>query len=469
MIKITNESKTLLLNVKEIKKNAGDDIDYKINSNIELICTKIITNDIFSQCQQYLNIFNKTVNNNVLYERNNINLKLMDTNNKIVALFNSLDNKYAITDENKKKIKLYSEIKYNFHNKKFILHFFQEKQIQKTFIDDIIFQIYIMFTLYGDKEIMLEQSSNGKKIVGPFDAYITNSMTEINSNEFIFYFILYHGPRKSSKNINHGNINVDIMKLKNNICFYNSSGLTDYIHNNYNQNYIIVSRMNGLFGLLNHELCHALHLDCIPGIEILLHNNNNDNIMSLYLNEIFSNFNASIFVTLINSLLYFGNSTYNIFKKLLKIEIIHSFNQYIRLLHMYGFNNYHELINYNDKITNGEYVNAYVIGRALMFNNINIILKYINYDKKIFFVNNNNNVSSIQQCFSDILLDKKSIDFFNTLFNCNKKIINTGNDEGINYCGNMLMEYFCIDFDYNNNNNNINNNNNNNKNTLQLY
>jgi hypothetical protein len=260
--------------------------------------------------------------------------------------------------------------------------------------------------------------------------------------EIKFLLLLQRNPRRSTKNIGLEGL----AELKATKCFNCSSGLTSK-ENNY---HVGLYRENEIFGLLTHELMHFCNLDGTNAGQTKIKDNDNYIFNNT---EILANSIGTVFHSIFNAFEMGADksiqSKYSGFKILLLIEITHSFNQLARLSRILGYRTWDEFK--SQTITYGYdswYMFSYILGRALFLLNLNTIFTTctLNLSPEGLIYDENNN----DQCLQNIL--KRTMEtpndndaFLNEIFTIVNTYLDSGNDDGNEFCGNMIMEYFAID------------------------
>lgn len=219
-------------------------------------------------------------------------------------------------------------------------------------IDRFNLNVFIYCNINNDNKILIKKIL--KRIITIFLTFKDN----ILSNHYNIILLLYYAPRYINKKYD--------MEY-----FYkeNIFNCTCGWYNEMKQE-VIVSRINGLLGLLTHELCHLSHLDF-----------GNYNSFEEYekLFKSFSNSNAGYFIeginnaisTLIHCIFLSLEENKNI-KEFLKNEYKHSLKQCKSLIDYFDCKDFKELLQSKKYKQNGQ-VFEYVFLKYIYLSNFNIL------------------------------------------------------------------------------------------------
>ena len=230
-------------------------------------------------------------------------------------------------------------------------------------IDRFSLNVYIYCNINDKIKLLIKTIL--KRIITMFITFKNN----IISNHYNITLLLYNAPRYINKKY-------DMEYFYEENIFNCACGWY-----NENKNEVIVSRLNGLLGLLTHELCHLSHLDF-----------GNYNLFKEYekLFNSFSNSNAGYFIeginnaisTLIHCIFLSLEENKNI-KEFLINEYKHSLNQCKLLLFYYDCKDFKELLKTKKYKQNGQ-VFEYVFLKHIYLSNFNILYHLDNNFKNKF-------------------------------------------------------------------------------------
>lgn len=329
----------------------------------------------------------------------------------------------------------------------------------------------------------------------------------LQKNPFSIYFILYPVGRTTYKRYQKDPIK-EMNKLANQGCYNASSGYTimhidgDNINNKRHSHYnMLVTRIPEMLGLFTHELGHLLGYDFeVPIKETskqtiytssyaifggLRLNNNDLNLplqsnMDIHLSEAFCNTNTTLIHTICNALnlcesqkqIHDYEKCYDLFKSLYKIELFYAIYHSAKILYWLGYNNFDDFFNGKSKIVYKQkaYLFEYTIIRSFILLIYNDLINKMSVDKNEGFLKfklNNDDVytgtnkgrfikdiddklNNIKKTLVDLMTNQEPNiirDSYAKVFDLFiKKIEETDtNKNSYNGCGDINMEFFCID------------------------
>jgi hypothetical protein len=382
--------------------------------------------------------------------------------------------------------------------------------IYETKIKDILFRLFF-YVIKSDTNITILINNLIRRfhIIVSYNEnenrydFLQDIMDHVD--HFDIHFILYPLGRTSTMHMVEPD---DINKLSNKGCYNASSGYTIlHIFNNKNINSnktMMISRIPEALGLLTHELGHLFGID----FEVPIKNKNTTtisgvvgrkNITESHINkleklpidkidpnftEAICNTNTTLIHTMCNAIelgiLSKEFNNFNMFKHLFYVEILYSIYHSAKILYWLGYDNFDAFFNNNSKI---QYVQKaclfeYSIIRSFMLLLYPVLFdsmlvndnKYCKFklDDNIYssnkwseetnkkwddFVDNTLDLmtSSKEQNSKDINLRKSYEKIYNQFIEIIKNTTTNKNTYVESSCGNINMEYFCIDLSYNNN------------------
>jgi len=431
---LTYVSKILFRNARDTYSAISNKV--KINDMLTDVCSNLIQMDLFDSLHTAyfsLNMADISLNSlnvtdlsgaNNAYSANDGNL-YFDLNTPNINLLTNHTNFSFNNIVGSENIKLSFDI-------------YSEIAISENFILKLARRVRAMTQIYVNKpNVYCDSMPDG----------FTNIYTHwgITKPEIKFLFFLQRNPRKTSKDIGLANL----QRLKDSRCFNCSSALT--VQEETDKPNLGLYRENEIFGLLTHELMHFCNLDGLKsGFTEKIYD-----VTDFKLNnaEIFANSFASIYHSIFNSFELDTTVTvekkYGIFLELLLFEIVHSFIQLVRLSRILGNKTWTDFKASHVPFGNANsYMFSYILGRALFFINLNLIIRNCSIDTSP----NNLTYNGPDNCLQNILKNTMETDqpdndtFLNNIFEIVNKTLDKGNDNSEEICGNMIMEYFAIDF-----------------------
>lgn len=343
-----------------------------------------------------------------LIEKKNIDLNDKFTLDDYLGQFKDY---YEISETNKSKLNKITEFELKIKKTNLFLNIIYENSFDKVLLDRLC-QVLNLFVNY-----FYEKNPN-----------IANAK---------IYLVFYKEPRRLSKNITYKDMD-EVAKL----CAYNCGSGRTNMHS-FDNIIIFATRENDMIGLLIHELLHAFKMDGFTfDTHYLKLNNRTINRFNYF--ESICTIHTSIYLSLINSVLFFGKEN---FKSLLKLELVHSISLFCKLCRVQGFKSFkdmYEKIEYGINYSQKGAMLEYILGRALF------ILDYENIVNQCDFkyelnknLINENNINLFLQ-----LLDKsfkKNLDLLDKLLVHVNNKIKLGDDLNEKIYGNLSMEYYCVD------------------------
>ena len=321
---------------------------------------------------------------------------------------------------------------FGFQHTKFILNKMNRmKKFIITISHDIVVDIYYHNT---DNMVILYKNIN-KIITRLWNLFIIFGSKTYQYNNKIFSpkimnykFYLYNNPRYAQSN---GSGASYLKKLHNtkDKCFNTSSGQIIF-----ETKTVVISRLEDCIGLLTHEFLHSCGLIVLDMVKIP-HINMKFSFLESYVNA---------FTTIFHSYLLSKEIDNMTFANILKIELMHSIIQLIRLFKISGFTL--EQIYSNNMIDwyQNAYIYEYIVGRFLILMNFKTIMSNKKFrDNILSRIEGWNNMMddyAIEIIKQIHMKDDNILELFNhiTSIYCSSVVEKNSDD-------NMIMQYFCYD------------------------
>lgn len=319
-------------------------------------------------------------------------------------------------------------------------------------------------------------------------------------DSFKIHFILYPVGRSTYKQVkNIDDLDKEMEMVKRNGCYNCSSGYTMfYVDYNTNNTTMMVSRVSEALGLFTHELGHLLGMD----LEIPIENDSTKTISGVYggrvltddqleklnklnlpvdmevnMTESLCNTNTTFIHSICNAIELadkVDTNNYKLFEELFKIEILYAIYHSAKILYWLNYNDFDSFFNGKSDIVYKQkaYLFEYTIVRSFMlmiYPKLFDIMSYDNdrgymkfkldkddiYDKNKLTVTMKNKWDKyIDNTLDLMVIDKKNglRLLYEKIFNLFiEKVRSTNTNKNTyveNSCGNINMEYFCIDRNY---------------------
>lgn len=287
-------------------------------------------------------------------------------------------------------------------------------------IQKIITRIYNLCVLYRDKKYV----RFGKN-------------TTLLNYDFVFY--LYNNPRRSNRNLS-GEKYLDEIADSHVKCFNVSSGMTSS-----NNLITYISRTEEAIGLLTHEVLHCVSIMYM----IDNYSKKNFNIFEMFTNA---------FASIIHSYLYSYETDTKITENLF-LEFMHTILHSVRISLNVGKTIFDVI---NDKQGNGNWhqnalLYEYVNGRLLILLNFEHLMnKYRNMSKNLLSLDKGWDMyddkliidahNAIDELHDEKFFDKNNKLFLKSIHDIFLKLVNSDNNvENNNIIGNMIQQYFLLD------------------------
>ena len=404
-----------------------------------------------------IRIINKKINK---FDPNSIELyEILNTidglNNKTSSIYNNYINfnthsVYDIKYPIKKELD-----EYKLNDLYFKINFFYNN---KNVNDDIISSILQRFNYilnYNDDDRM---------------KLITIALQKTNNSYISIYFLLYNLNRYTPTKVQ--NSISEINNLQNNGIYNCCSGYTSfYLSNNISKKSIVVTRIPEVLGLLTHELGHLLGYDfevfLLSDKKFITSGINNKQYTNKLLkklpidcninfSEAYNNTNTTIIHTICNSLelsKLLKKDSYELFKKLFKIEILYSIYHSAKILYWLGYTSFADFFDNISPIiyTQTACLFEYTIIRSFILLMLNDYIEEIMYEDYLTFKLVPEKIYNKFPSIKWTRLTDKVIDLiinnntqqrksYQIIFDKFIQLIKTDNKNYHN------MEYFCIDW-----------------------
>lgn len=310
--------------------------------------------------------------------------------------------------------------------------------------------------LYELSNINFELVINRFNLFCNFSKYRLEELSK-KIKQFNIYFVLYNINRYVNINdnledqIKHGHYNCP-------------SGYTSvYITDTTKNACMLITKIPEMMGLFTHEMGHLLgwdfeHIvdDTVFSLSGIIQKEKYDNldifpisnniIKKFDFAESINNFNTTIIHSICNSIeLYYsyGGNIENIFKNIIKIEILYSVYHSAKILYIAKFPNYESFFCTKSKkilLNQNALLFEYSIIRMLMFIKPCYLLDLMNKQNNIYQFTIQKNIKLfLNDYLQDIITDMDKNKYLEHIFNTCIKYIKK--------CSIINMEYFCIDID----------------------
>jgi hypothetical protein len=313
-------------------------------------------------------------------------------------------------------------------------------------------------------------------------------------NCFSIHFVVYNLNRSSPKGPKEPNGPKEFTELANQGCYNTSSGYTAlYITHNNRQNVMLVSRIPEAMGLFTHELGHLLGIDfetpiitdkrstisgmVSPFSVTSTHLTKLKKLpikLDVNMTEAICNTNTTFIHTICNALeVDKSDDSYETFKNMFKVEILYAIYHSAKILHQSGYNSFDDFFNCRSSIKYKQkaYLFEYTVVRSfmlLLYPQLCELMTFSGYikfklaedkiydsemqpidatDKWIKFIDITLNLMTDKTDKTDKLRNiyRQIFDSFIEIIKSTTINKNTFIESS---CGDINMEYFCIDLDY---------------------
>lgn len=468
---ITTSSNNNLKTIKSIKKQNPQLINNFVN---KIGLSQFVNN---KTTKQTINKIEKLYAETIVQKPEIIEFDPLNLNSVLadILTIDGIDNPKSVVY--KEFIKLNKQAIYNFtiNDLKFSINLFYDqnyKDISKT-----------IETIVKRSMVLLKYGQDSKRFA--------NLKTALTSDSFNIYILLYPLNRATYKTVkNYRDINKELKDLQVNGCYNCSSGYTSFmVYKDQTKKFanMLITRLPEVQGLLTHEIGHLLgwdfevftETDTLYSTTGMLQTNkltdtHNKLLQKLPLKqtkcvfaEVFNNTNTTILHSICNAIeLNSGtrswDSNLELFQELLEIEILYSIYHTVKILYWAGFTTYDRFFDtdFDIKYHQKSLLLEYTIIRSFVLLNLNDYVKNIQLtpdqaysftittDDKLtdnYTVTRNKMITEILVLMTGKSEVKQSYKSIFNLFNSHLKDVPESDNNCESKCGNINMEYFCID------------------------